>query len=269
MAAPSMACPACARSMRPATGENDRTWLCDGCGAFLMPRREYQRLAGMTIAGRTVPGEEGIHTPCPGCRGPMAGVEVKGADIDFCPSCDIVVSGRASLSLLYEVSPQRPEVGQALLQLDVSRNISTAERAGAVPRLQVENLFILYRNGILISSYTPKVPVGIDRDVLGSMLMAITEFVQTSFKGLAGGQPLTSIRFGDREIAFEHGAYLVAAVTMRGMLDPKTRTRLAAAMREVETKNDHILRSWDGDLGAFSSLNGVFDPLVRQVKAGA
>ncbi len=255
--------------MRPATGQNDTTWLCDGCGSFLMPRKQYQTLVGMTIAGRTVPENGAIHSQCPGCRGPMADVEVKGADIDFCPSCNIVVSGRASLSVLHEVSPGQPGLGKALLDLDVSRNLNTAEHAGSVAKLQVENLFILYRNGILISSYTPRVPVNIDRDVLGSMLMAITEFVQTSFKGMAEGSPLTSIRFGDREIAFEHGRYLVAAVTMRGMLDPKTRQKLAAAMREVESKNDQVLRSWDGDLGAFSGLNEVFDPLVRQVRAGS
>jgi hypothetical protein len=136
-----------------------------------------------------------------------------------------------------------------------------------VPRLQVENLFILYRSGILLASYTPQIPVELDRDILGSMLMAVTGFVQTSFKGMAEDHPLSSIRFGDREIAFEHGDHIVVAVTLRGTLEPNVRMRLAAALREVETKNDHILRSWDGNLGVFDGLNGVFDPLVRQVRA--
>jgi Zn-finger nucleic acid-binding protein len=261
-----MACPTCDHPMRPARVEDDPTWLCDGCGSFLMPRKQYQTLVGMTIAGRSVPENGGGQRSCPGCHGPLAGVEVKGADIDFCPSCDIVVSGRASLSLLYEVAPERPEVGQTLLDLDASRNLSNASRAGTVPRLQAENLFILYRNGILISSYTPRIPVELDRDVLGSMLMAITEFVQTSFKGMAEGQPLTSIRFGDREIAFEHGEYIVVALTLRGTLEKSVRTRLAAAVREVESRNGHLLRSWDGDLGVFGGLDGVFEPVVRQVR---
>ncbi len=252
--------------MRPARVEDDPTWICDGCGSFLMPRKQYQKLVGLTIAGRSVPENGGAHRACPGCRGPMAGVEVKGADIDLCPSCDIVVSKRASLSLLFEVSPERPELGQALLDLDVSRNQSTASRAQSVPRLQVENLFILYRNGILISSFTPRIPVELDRDVVGSMLLAITEFVQTSFKGLAEGQPLTSIRFGDREIAFEHGNYIVVALTLRGTLEKSVRMRLAAAVREVESKNDQVLQSWDGNLGAFGGLDGFFEPVVRQVR---
>lgn len=262
-----MVCPACSSSMRPARAEDDPTWLCDECGNFLMPRKQYQKLVGMTIAGRSVPENGGAHRACPGCRGPMAGVEVKGADIDFCPSCDIVVSGRASLSLLFEVTPERPELGQALLDLDVSRNQSNAARAGAVPRLQAENLFILYRNGILISSYTPKMPVGLDRDLLGAMLMAITEFVQTSCKGIAGGHPLSSIRFGEREIAFEHGEYIVVALTTRSELEKNVRMRLAAAVREVESKHGALLHSWDGDLGVFGGLDGAFEPVIRQVRA--
>jgi Zn-finger nucleic acid-binding protein len=251
--------------MRPARAEDDPTWICDGCGSLLMPRKQYQNLVGMTIAGRTVPENGGAHRTCPGCRGPMAGVEVKGADIDFCPSCDIVVSGRSSLSLLYEVTPDRPQIGQSLLDLDVSRNQSNASRGTAIPRLQAENLFILYRNGILISSYTPKIPVGVDRDLLGSMLMAITEFVQASFKGMAEGHPLSSIRFGEREIAFEHGEYIVVALTIRGELEKSVRMRLSAAVREVEAKHGHLLHSWDGNLGVFGGIDGVFEPVVRQV----
>jgi Zn-finger nucleic acid-binding protein len=266
MSGPSMVCPACAQNMRPARVEDDPTWLCDGCGSFLMPRKQYQKLVGMTIAGRSVPENDGPHRACPGCRGPMAGVEVKGADIDFCPSCDIVVSGRASLSLIFEVSPERPELGSALLDLDVSRNQSNASRAQPVPRLQVENLFILYRNGILLASYTPKMPVEMDKDVVGSMLMAITEFVQTSFKGMAEDHPLSSIRFGEREIAFEHGSYIVVALTLRGTLEKDLRMRLSAAVREVESKNGSVLHSWDGNLGVLGGLDGVFEPVVRQVR---
>jgi len=262
----SLACPSCAHPMRPARGESDPTWLCDECGNFLMPRKQFSKLVGMTIAGQAVPDNGGGHK-CPGCGRTMAGVEVRGAGIDLCPGCDIIVSKRASLSLIAEVSPDRPEPGRALLDLDSSRNQSTASRARPVPRLQVENLFILYRSGILLASYTPQIPVELDRDILGSMLMAVTGFVQTSFKGMAEDHPLSSIRFGDREIAFEHGDHIVVAVTLRGTLEPNVRMRLAAALREVETKNDHILRSWDGNLGVFDGLNGVFDPLVRQVRA--
>lgn len=233
-----------------------------------MPRKQFQKLAGMTIAGRTVPQNGAPRRACPGCGGPMADIEVKGAEVDFCPACDAIVSGRASLSLLEEVSRGDPAPGRTLRELDSSRNLGTASRPVTVERLQVESLFVLYRNGLLLSSYTPKIPVEIDREVLGSMLMAITESVRTSLGDAAGGRPLTSIRFGDREIAFEHGEYLVAAVAMRGMLDPKIRAKLGTALREVEAQNDPILRSWDGNLATFSKPDGIFEPLVRQVRAG-
>lgn len=125
----------------------------------------------------------------------------------------------------------------------------------------------MYRNGILITSYAPDMPKELDRDVVGSMLLAVTEFVQTSFKGLGGSTPLSSIRFGDREIAFEHGQFLVLALTLKGKLEADTRKKLAAALKAVEDGNDHILRSWDGDLGELHGMLKSFWPLVEPVRA--
>jgi hypothetical protein len=199
----------------------------------------------------------------------MAGVGVKGADIEVCPRCDIVSSDRASFSFIIEHTPDSRSVGKFLLGMDAARNASNAARAELVPRLGVENVFVLYKNGILITSYAPGMPKELDRDIIGSMLMAITEFVQTSFRGLGGASPLSSIRFGDREIAFEHGDFLVLALTLYGTLDPETRRGLAAALREVEAKNDHLLRSWDGDLGAFGGMLGAFKHLLGPLGARA
>ncbi len=269
MPEPVVECPSCAHPMHPATGREDPTWLCDECGDFFMPRKDFQKLVGVTIAGRAQPGPgEGGHA-CPGCHGAMAGVVVKGADIDVCPKCDIVVSDRSSFSFIIEHTPAKQAPGRALLAMDVARNVSTAYMAGSVPGLGVENLFVLYRNGILITSYAPGVPKELDRDIVGSMLMAVTEFVQTSFKGLGGSAPLSSIRFGDREIAFEHGDFLVLALTLKGILGPETRKGLAAALREIEAQNDHLLRSWDGDLGAFGGMLEVFERLLGPLRAGA
>lgn len=261
------ACPACAHPMRPSSGEGDPTWLCDECGNFFMPRKQFQKLTGVTIAGRTVPSSPEEHRPCPGCRGPTAGIEVRGADIELCPRCDIVITDRASFSFIVDHTPGRPELSSLRLGLDVSRNLSNATRAGTIPKLQLENLFVLYRNGILITSYTPKIPVGLDRDILGSMLMAVTGFVQASFRGMAEDHPLSSIRFGEREIAFEHGDFLVLAMTLKGSLDPAVRRGLSAALKKVETQNDHILRSWDGDIGNLGGLLGAFEQLLAPASA--
>lgn len=266
MPEPVLDCPACGHRMRPAASGRDPVWLCDECGNFFMPARSFEGLVEQPLAGHGHPLKEG-GVNCPGCKGAMSGAEVKGAQVDYCTRCEMVLSDRASFSFIIEHSSQRQPLEKALLGMDVARNLSTASRAEPVPRLKVDNLFILYRNGILINSYAPDMPKELDRDVVGSMLMAVTEFVQTSFKGLGGTGPLSSMRFGDREIAFEHGQYLVLALTLKGELGADVRKRLAAALRTVEASNDHLLRSWDGNLGDLTGILDSFGHLVEPVRA--
>jgi Zn-finger nucleic acid-binding protein len=251
--------------MRPAASSNDNLWLCDRCGGFFMPAKTFEGLVEEPLKGHLHPDKEGA-TRCPGCKGEMSGVEVNGAELDYCPSCEMVLSDRASFSFIVEHSPERQKLGMAMLGMDVARNLGNASRAEHVPRLKVDNLFILYRNGILITSFAPDVPKELDRDVVGSMLMAVTEFVQTTFKSIGGSAPLSSIRFGDREIAFEHGQFLVLAITHKGELDADARDRLAAALKAVEDGNGHLLRSWDGDLGNLHGMLDSFWHLVEPVR---
>ena len=232
-----------------------------------MPAPAFQGLVQKDIAGHLSPPKKGHDHDCPGCKGAMSGLELWGAKMDFCPSCNMVLSGRDSFSSMVEHSPGMPALDKTLLDMDVARNICTAGSPETVPRLEVDNLFILYKNGILIASFAPDMPEELDRDIVGSMLMAVTDFVQTSFKGIGGSGALSCIRFGDREIAFEHGRYLVLALTLRGELGPQTRSDLAAALKKVEASNDHILRSWDGDLGGLQGLLGSFRHIVEPVRA--
>jgi Zn-finger nucleic acid-binding protein len=252
--------------MHPAASSKDNLWLCDQCGDFFMPAKTFEGLVEEPLKTHLRPGKEGA-TLCPGCKGEMSTVEVKGAGLDFCPRCEMVLSDRASFSFIVEHSPERQKLGMAMLGMDVARNLSNTSRAEQVPRLKVDNLFILYKSGILITSYAPDMPKEMDRDVVGSMLMAVTEFVQTSFKGLGGSTTLSSIRFGDREIAFEHGQFLVLALTLKGELEADTRKKLAAALKAVEDANDHLLRSWDGDLGHLHGMLDSFLHLVEPVRA--
>ena len=266
MPEPVLECPACGHRMRPAASGKDQVWLCDECGNFFMPARSFEGLVEQPLTGHVHQMKEGA-VSCPGCKGAMSGAEVKGAQIDYCPRCEMVLSDRASFSFIIEHSSQRQPLEKALRGMDVARNLSTAFRAEPVPKLEVDNLFILYRNGILITSYAPDMPKDMDRDVVGSMLMAVTEFVQTSFKGLGGSRPLSSIRFGDREIAFEHGQYLVMALTLKGELGADVRKKLSAALKAVEARNDHLLRSWDGNLGDLAGILDSFGHVVEPLRA--
>jgi len=261
---PLLDCPSCKAAMHPAASSRDNLWLCDRCGDFFMPSKTFEGLVEEPL--EVLPGKKDA-ARCPGCKGEMSGAHVGGAAIEFCPRCEMVLSDRSSLSCMVEHYPDRPKLGMAMLGIDVARNTSNASRAEQIPGLKVENIFILYRNGILISSFAPQMPRELDRDVVGSMLMAVTEFVQTSFKGMGGTAALSSIRFGDMEIAFEHGQFLVLALTLKGELDADTRKKLAAELGSLEARNDSLLRSWDGDLGGMQGMLESFRHLLEPVGA--
>jgi Zn-finger nucleic acid-binding protein len=122
---PVLDCPSCGLGMRPAASSKDNLWLCDRCGGFFMPAKTFEGLVEEPLKEHLHPAKEGA-TRCPGCKGEMSGVEVKGAGIDFCPRCEMVLSDRASFSFIVEHSPERPKMGMAMLGMDVARNMGNA-----------------------------------------------------------------------------------------------------------------------------------------------
>jgi hypothetical protein len=132
--------------------------------------------------------------------------------------------------------------------------------------LKVDDVFVLYRNGILLSSYTTDVSADIDMDVLGAMMTAIMEFVRTCFRSLGTDSPLSSIKIGEKEIAFEHGEYIVMAITLKGNLDAETRNAISAAIKKLERENREFLDSWNGCLGDIKDMALSLQNLLLPVK---
>jgi Zn-finger nucleic acid-binding protein len=289
--------------LNPTTVEKNQVFLCNSCGDFVMPKAGFEGLVGTNVQGPSLvpPGAGGavmrdesskckkeagsatLGTPkaklggqthskdeghahnCPGCHGEMSRANVKGADIEFCPGCNIVHSDRASFSFIVDSEPGNKAVNETLLKLDVARNVNNAVHGTKVSDVSVDDIFVLYKNGILMTSWTTDVPEEMDKEILGSMLMAITNFVQSSFKTMGKGKMLSSIRFEDKEIAFEHGNHIVVAMTLRGTLGSEARKKLQSTIKEVESTHSGVLQSWDGCLDTVGGIMGSFkhfiDPL--------
>ena len=123
----------------------------------------------------------------------------------------------------------------------------------------VENVFLLYRDGRAIFSRSVAAPEGMDDpELVGSMLVAVQDFVKDSFKGRT---PLDRMSYGDGSILIERGSNLILAVTIFGEPHKDLRESMLEALSKLEANFAGIVEEWDGDKGAFAGAEGLLAPV--------
>ena len=264
-------CNSCGSAMHPKELDGTPIFMCFDCGQFVMDKGTFKETVGVSVESHSHHKAGTVHN-CPGCKGEMKGADVSGVEFDYCPNCQIVSADRASFSHMIEdydgSKEQTQDLSHLLLEMDVARNVDNVQRVSTEledAKLKVDDLFILYRSGILMSSFTTSIDESLDKDVLGSMMMAITDFVQQSFKPAKGQTrkaKLSSIKLEDKEIAFEHGEFLVVALALSGSLPAATRKKVSEAIKKVETDNKEMLDEWDGDLGKVKEIGHFFKEML-------
>ena len=267
----SLSCPSCNTPMHPKDLDGTPLFMCFDCGQFVMDKGTFKETVGVSVETHAHHKAGTVHN-CPGCKGEMSGADVGDVEFDYCPSCQIVTADRASFSHMVEdfdgSKEQTQDLGHLLLEMDVARNVENVQKSSTEleeVKLKVDDLFVLYRSGILMSSFTTNIDETLDKDVLGSMMMAITEFVQQSFKPTKGQgrkSKLSSIRLEDKEIAFEHGEFLVVALALSGTLPASSRKKVTEAIKKIEIDNKDLLDEWDGDLGKVKEIGHFFKELL-------
>ena len=118
----------------------------------------------------------------------------------------------------------------------------------------IEDVFLLYRDGILIKHQTRRLKPDIDSDILTGMLTAVQAFVKDSFRGEAEGD-LDEIKFGEVRIMIGRGKYVVIAAMVTGGNTQSMRSQIQAAITEIEDHHWDQLDGWDGDLVLAKSLD--------------
>jgi Zn-finger nucleic acid-binding protein len=257
--------------MHPKDLDGTALFMCFDCGQFVMDKGVFKETVGVAPESHNHHKSGTVHN-CPGCKGEMSGTDVGDVEFDYCPSCQIVTADRASFSHMVDdfdgPKAQTQDLSNLLLEMDVARNVENVQRAFTEiedVKIKVDDLFVLYRSGIVMSSFTTNIEESLDKDVLGSMMMAITDFVQQSFKpskGQVHKSKLSSIKLEDKEIAFEHGEFLVVALGLSGSLPAASRKKVADAIKNVESENKDLLNEWDGDLGKVKEIGHFFKELL-------
>ncbi|HYM39312.1 MAG TPA: hypothetical protein VEY12_04085 [Thermoplasmata archaeon] len=114
-------------------------------------------------------------------------------------------------------------------------------------RVQIEDVFLIYRDGILISHLTNTAPRGKDEDVLSGMLTAVQDFVTDAFT-YGEHRELHQLEFGDYHILIERGKSVYLAVVYAGRDSGLIRKKVRAVLDKIEASYGAVFARWDGDM---------------------
>jgi OOP family OmpA-OmpF porin len=120
-------------------------------------------------------------------------------------------------------------------------------------RFRVEQVFLIHKEtGLLLHNIVQPTLSVADADVVSSMLFAIQDFVQDSFRVEAGGA-LAQIEMDDLTIWIERGPRALVAAVVRGTAPVEYRESLARAVEGVHAKHSAALQQFDGETAPFEA----------------
>jgi len=114
------------------------------------------------------------------------------------------------------------------------------------PMPVIEDLFLIYKDGRLISHNTRKLKPEMDDDVMSGMFTAVQEFIKTSFGG-DDETPVDEISYGKNKILIEHGKYIFISAVIEGRGSDEMHERMKIAVQNIELLLEPQLKDWSGD----------------------
>ncbi|HYM40436.1 MAG TPA: hypothetical protein VEY12_09925 [Thermoplasmata archaeon] len=113
--------------------------------------------------------------------------------------------------------------------------------------VEIEDVFLVYRDGVLISHLSRTLLREKDEDVLSGMLTAVQEFVRDAFQ-YGEHRELHQLDFGDYRILIERGKYVYLAVVYSGEQSNAIRKKVRSVIDLIEAQFGPVLEKWDGDM---------------------
>jgi hypothetical protein len=109
---------------------------------------------------------------------------------------------------------------------------------------------------------TRRLKPGMDDQILGSMLVAIQNFVRDSFKD-EGSTGLNRMDFGEKKVLVEKGDHIYLAVVLHGTREGKVPQRMRDTIAQAEADFKEALNAWDGDLEKVRGIKESTSILVK------
>jgi hypothetical protein len=140
----------------------------------------------------------------------------------------------------------------------------------------VEEIFLIYENGNLISHKSNKSVEDDDKDdeVISSMFTAVQDFIKDSFeidsvlvKAQTGTEKnewqLNEMEMENHKIIIEHGSSAYLAVIYTGKPGWKLKQLIKLSMNEIEVQYTEVLRDWNGNMEKLKGVEYLIQPLVE------
>ncbi len=131
-------------------------------------------------------------------------------------------------------------------------------------KVEIEEVFLVYRDGVLISHLSRTLMREKDEDVLSGMLTAVQEFVREAFQ-YGEHRELHQLDFGEYRILIERGKYVYLAVVYSGEESTQIRKKVRTVIDRIEDQFGAALEKWDGDM---EEVVGARD-LIRDTLLGS
>ncbi len=155
-------------------------------------------------------------------------------------------------------------VPYALAALGVAATASAAFLVLRRRKVEIEEAFLVYRDGVLISHLSRSLLREKDEDVLSGMLTAVQEFVREAFQ-YGEHRDLQQLDFGDYRILIERGKYVFLAIVYSGRESIAIHKKVRTVIARIEKEYGAALENWDGDM---EEVVGARD-LIRDTLLGA
>jgi len=127
--------------------------------------------------------------------------------------------------------------------------------------ITIDDIFLIYRDGRLISHHTRKLKPDIDDQVLTGMFTAVTDFIKESLGG-EETKAVNEIAYGDNKILLEHGKYIYIAAVVTGENVKEMHGKMRTAVQNIEVEYATVLKGWEGDAKALAGAKKWVQTLI-------
>lgn len=114
-------------------------------------------------------------------------------------------------------------------------------------RVRIEDVFLINRDGLLLSHMVQNAAGDKDEDVISGMLTAVQEFVTDAFH-YGEDRRLHQLEFGDYHILIERGEAVYLAVVYQGRDSGLVRKKVRSVLETLEAAYGPVFAAWDGDV---------------------
>ena len=129
----------------------------------------------------------------------------------------------------------------------------------------VEQVFLIYEDGRLISYASLKEDECLDEDLVGGMLTAVKSLFFEVFAKKEEGQEdidLYRFEFGERMIILETGKHFFIAIVLLGRENKSLLSKSEAIVRDIEEKYGSVLGEWEGFGDDFKGVDEIILTLL-------